>query len=95
MEVIEDRIEYTSEPVFTKEAVLPSCTDMRECRHWKKNCHKCLIPELVREMESIRRQADDWCCANDSGNPASRFDDIAERLRALIEKAKLVEDCEG
>jgi hypothetical protein len=52
-----------------------------------------LIDELVEEMESICRQADDWCCSNDSGNAAMRFDDIADRLRILIAKAKSLDDC--
>ncbi len=81
-----------------------SCTDMRECRHWKKNCHKCLIPELVDGLE--------WDSAAfievlQKAEPAGEgwykvppgvlamLGELETCARALIEKAKLVEECES
>jgi hypothetical protein len=78
---------------------MQSLTDMARCNHRTPpipDCHKCLFRELLEELEPIYRQADGWCCADDSGDPSMRFADIATQLRALIDKAKLLDpDCEA
>ncbi len=68
-----------------------SCTDMRECRHWKKNCHKCLIPELVNALESRGYHAPKSCWTRKYEAPT---DTSCDHCEPVLEKAKLIEDCE-
>jgi hypothetical protein len=46
-----------------------------------------LFPQLLEALEDIHRQADGWCCLDDSGNPTLRFEDIALEASAAIELA--------
>lgn len=113
MKITEKRIEESGEPVFTKGAVLPSLTDMRDCTHGPKaNCHKCLIPELVRVLRCLMplNVGGECCyCAWGSvvqedghhfdadniwdGDPICLNDPYYDDARAVLDKAKQIEDC--
>ena len=64
-----------------------SLTSMYNCTHGpKKDCHACLVPELVNALETAMARRE----PNKSYTlPVGWFRDT----RALIEKARLIEDC--
>ena len=45
---------------------------------------RALVGKKDKALEGPYRQADGWCCVEDSGNPDSRFADIAEQLKAAL-----------
>ena len=62
---------------------MKSTTDMYECTHGpKKDCHAC----LVREMAAVLEQATQNFTPADWGW-------WLPRARAVLEKAKLIDDC--
>ena len=83
---------HASKPIF-KEAVMPSVTSMYDCTHGPKaNCHACLIREFVKRLE--RASVLLWDCAEMF--PRNQRHDILDahfEIRAVLEKAKLIEDC--
>ena len=72
-----------------------SATDMYDCTHGpKSDCHACLVGELVEVLEHFlvdynisyaALQRDDWC--------EYEKREIVIAARAVLEKAKLIEDC--
>ena len=67
-----------------------SLTSMYDCTHGpKRDCHACLIPEMAKALDEL--------LASLKPNPApftrSDFRGIVRDARAVLEKAKLIEDC--
>ena len=64
-----------------------SVTDMYNCTHGpKRDCHACLIPEMAAVLE----QAVGYFAG---GDHVTFWRDWLLKARALIEKAKLIDDC--
>ena len=86
---------------------MQSLTNMHECRHGPKaNCHKCLVPELVEALRKAGMHCDElrdaWergaLDSHDSsgGTRSNRNVDVLISIRAVLEKAKLIDpDCEA
>jgi hypothetical protein len=82
-----------------------SLTDMHNCTHGPKaNCHKCLIPELVKALKGFQEDGSDHffgCIMNrlsgeDIADLGVTCDLWCAKARALINKAKLIDpDCEA
>lgn len=68
-----------------------SVTDMYDCTHGpKKDCHACLVGELVEALESRHYHAPTSCWARRYQLPAGTTCDHCE---PALEKAQLIEDC--
>ena len=74
-----------------------SVTNMNLCTHGpKKDCHACLVGEFVEAMGEIahklgvlRRVAE----ASGVRYDARNLSELEKLARAILEKAKLIEDC--
>ncbi len=81
--------------------MLPSVTNMNLCTHGpKKDCHACLVGELVDVMGQLLGASEDLFYLEAKGDSSlkvalaeSRMAEAQDVVRTLIKKAKLLEDC--
>ena len=73
---------------------MQSVTSLRDCPHWKANCHKCLVKELVEVLEQRGCEVDpiDPCLEDRLTPPIGPYQKPCQTC-AVLKKAKQMDDC--